>query len=207
MPRIHHPRILLTLLVVIVLIGGTVVFLANQQDSDGSTVPLPIPTPSPLDEGDRQAAVDIVRQSGVVERLAGLQAWSASDFYLRPVGQTRGVYFIGTWEQPVDYSGPWLDGDNCQGTRGFEFSSLWTGITQLGIIVDLENAAVVHYMPYSVARAKPDQEAPQRSNPTRVGDLGPEDQITLYDLESQRLIYEGPRKDTPQECPPGRESD
>ena len=66
MPKIHHPRILLVLLLVVGLIGGTVAVVANQQDSDVKAMPLPIPTPGPLDEAAKQAAVDIVRQSGVV---------------------------------------------------------------------------------------------------------------------------------------------
>ena len=206
MPMIHHPRILLALLLVIGLIGGTVAILANQQDSDGRPVPLPIPTPGPLVEADKQAAVDIVRQSGVVERIADNQSWSASDFYRRPVGQGR-IYFIATWEQPVEYAGPWLDGDNCQGTRAIEFSSTWTGITQLNIIVHVENAEVVHYTPHEPGRVNPSQEAPQRPNPKRASGLDPEDPVTVYDLESQRVIYEGPMKDAPQECPPGKESD
>ena len=164
-------------------------------------------TQGSLDEADKQAAVDILQQSGVVDRIAGPQAWTASDFYRRPVGLTTGVYFVATWEQSVEYSGPWLDGDNCQGTRSLEFSSTWTGITQLGIIVDVENAEAVHYVPYAPRRVLPYQEAPQRPNPIGVGDAGPEDQVTVYDLESRKVIYEGPGKDAPQECPPGKEND
>ena len=178
--------------------------------SDAGPPPNSIATqesPGPLDEARKQAAVDIVRQSGVVERVAGPQAWSASDFYKRPVGQGVGVYFIATWEQPVEYAGPWLDGDNCQGTRAMEFPSTWTGITQLTIIVDVENAEVVHYLSYDPGRVNPSQEAPQRSNPTKVGGLNPEDQVTVYDVESRKVIYEGPWKNVRQECPPGKEND
>ena len=57
----------------------------------------------------------------------------------------------------------------------------WTGITQLSIIVDVENAEAVHYVPYAPRRVLPYQEAPQRPNPIGVGDAGPEDQITVYD--------------------------
>ena len=164
-------------------------------------------TQGSLDEADKQAAVDILQQSGVVDRIAGPQAWTASDFYRRPVGLTTGVYFVATWEQPIEYSGPWLDGDNCQGTRSLEFSSTWTGITQLGIIVDVENAEAVHYVPYAPRRVLPYQEAPQRPNPIGAGDAGPEDQVTVYELESRKVIYEGPGKDAPQECSPGKEND
>ena len=199
MPKIHHPRILLALLMVIGLIGGTVAVFATQQDAQ----PLPIPPPLPLGEADEQAAVAVLRESGVVDRIAGSQAWSASDFYRRP----SGVYLMATWEQPVAYSGPWLDGDNCQGTRALEFSSTWTGITQLAIIVDVENAAVVHYVPHGPRRANPAQEAPQRPNPIKGSDARPEDQVKVHDLESRTVIYEGPGKDAPQECPSGKEDD
>ncbi len=207
MPKIHHPRVLLALLLVIGVIGGTVAVLASQQDQYGRPVSLPIPTPSPLDDDAKQDAADIVRQSGSVDSIAGNQPWTASDFYQRPVGQTTGVYFIATWEQPVEYSGPWLDGDNCQGTRALEFSSTWTSITQLGIIVDVAQAEVVHYMPYDPGRTNPYQEAPQRPNPISVGDSDPDDQVTVYNLESRKVIYEGPGRGAPLECPPGKESD
>ena len=163
-------------------------------------------SPGPLDEARKQAAVDIVRQSGVVERIAGPQTWTASDFYQRPVGQTTGVYFVATWEQPVDYSGPWRI-LRCQGTRVVEPLGTWTGITQLSIVVDVENAEVVHYAAYGPPRVNPYQEAPQRPRPTNVGDASPEDQITVYDAESRKVIYEGPGKDGPQECPRGKEDD
>ena len=196
----------MALLLVIGLIGGTVAVVANQQDSHGKTVPLPIPTPLPLDEADKQAAAAVLRQSGVVDRVAGPQAWTASDFYQRRVGQTIGVYFVATWEQPVEYSGPWRI-LKCRGTRVVEPPGTWTGITQLSIVVDVENAEVVHYVPYAPRRVLPYQEAPQRPNPIRVGDAGPDDQVTVYDSESRKVIYEGPGKDGPQECPPGKEDD
>ena len=164
-------------------------------------------TQGSLDEADKQAAVDILQQSGVVDRIAGPQVWTASDFYQRRVGQTIGVYLIATWEQPVEYSGPWLDGDNCQGTRALEFSSTWTGTTQLSIIVDVGQAEVVHYMPYDPGRTNPSQEAPQRPNPISVGGADPDGQVTVYNLKSRKVIYEGPGRGAPQECPPGKEND
>ena len=164
-------------------------------------------SPGPLDEADRQAAVDIARQSGLVERIAAPQAWSASDFYERPVGQSIGIYLIVTWERPVEYAGPWRDGDNCRGTRALEFSSTWTGITQLAIIVDVENAEVVHYTPYDPGRTNPYQEAPQRPNPISVGGPDPDDQVTVYNLESRKVIYEGQGRSAPLECPSDKEND
>ena len=206
MPKIQHPRILFALLLVVGLIGGTVAVIANQQDSGVKTVPLPVPTPLPLDEAGKQAAVAVLRDSEVVDRIAGPQVWTASDFYQRRVGQAIGVYFIATWEQPVEYSGPWRTLE-CQGTLVVEPLGTWTGTTQLSIVVDVENAEVVHYFPYGPPRVNPYQEAPQRPNPISVDDAGPEDQITVYDAESRRVIYEGPGKDGPQECPPGKEDD
>ena len=164
-------------------------------------------TQGSLDEADKQAAVDILQQSGVVDRIAGPQAWTASDFYQRPVGLTIGVYLIATWEQPVEYSGPWLDGDNCQGTRSLEFSSTWTGITQLGIIVDVGQAEVVHYMPYDPGRTNPSQEAPTTSQPHKRGRCGPGWSGYRLQPKKPEVIYEGPGKDAPQECPPGKEDD
>ena len=94
MLRIHHPRILLALLLVMGLIGGTVAVIANDQDPYGAPVSLPIPTPLPLDEAEKQDAIAVLRQSGVVDQVAGAQPWTASDFYRRPIGRITGVYLI-----------------------------------------------------------------------------------------------------------------
>ena len=201
MPKIHHPRILLALLLVMGLIGGTVAVIANDQDPYGAPVSLPIPTPLPLDEAEKQDAIAVLRQSGVVGQVAGAQPWTASDFYRRPIGDTTGVYLIATWEQPVEYSGPWRVA-MCQGTRAVELPGTWTGITQLAVTVDIENTEVVYYIPYDVPRANPYQEAPQRPNPISVGHAGPEDQVTVYDLESRKVIHEGPGEDEPQPTDP-----
>ena len=227
MLRIHHPRILLALLLVMGLIGGTVAVIANDQDPYGAPVSLPIPTPLPLDEAEKQDAIAVLRQSGVVDQVAGAQPWTASDFYRRPIGDSTGVYLIATWEQPVEYSGPWRVA-MCQGTRAIESPGTWTGITQLAVTVDVENSEVVLYVPYDTPRAIPYQEAPQRLNPVSVSHVGPEDQVTVYDLESRKVIhdeegsedqiavddlesrdvvYEGPAEDALQVCPPGRVDD
>ena len=90
----------------------------------------------------------------------------------------------------------------CQGTRAVELPETWTGITQLAVTVDIENTEVVYYIPYDVPRANPYQEAPQRPNPISVGHAGPEDQVTVYDLESRKVIHEGPGEDEPQPTDP-----
>ena len=102
-----------------------------------------------------------------------------------------------------------------------ELPEIWTGITQLAVTVDIENTEVVYYIPYDVPRANPYQEAPQRPNPVSVGHAGPEDRVTVYDLESRKVIheepgddlesrdviYKGTAGDAPQVCPPGKVDD
>ena len=207
MPKIHHPRILLALLLVMGLIGGTVAVLANQQNSDGKTVSLPIPTPLPLDEAAKQAAVDIVRQSGAVERIAGNQSWTPSYFFRSAIaGTTNGVGFNASWEQPVESSGPWSL-VRCRGTRVFSSSNVWADVTRLKIDVDLERREVVG-LSVRFMRPVPGETPPL--NAVHVSGAGPDYQGTVRDLETRQVIFSGLAKAAPDDgrvCPPGKEDD
>ena len=207
MPKIHHPRILLVLLLVVGLIGGTVAVVANQQDSDVKAMPLPIPTPGPLDEAAKQAAVDIVRQSGVVERIAGNQPWIASYFFRSAIaGTTNGVGFNASWEQPVESSGPWSS-VRCRGTRVFSSSSVWANVTRLKIDVDVEHREVVGL---SVRYKRPVPGETPPLNAVHVSGAGPDYQGTVRDLETRQVIFSGLAKAAPDDvrvCPRGKEDD
>ena len=207
MLRIHHPRILLALLLVMGLIGGTVAIIANDQDPYGAPVSLPIPTPLPLDEAEKQDAVDIVRQSGIVERIAGNQPWTDSYFFRSAIaGTANGVGFIASWEQPVESSGPWSL-VRCRGTRAFSSSNAWANVTRLKIDVDVELREVVG-LSVRFKRPVPGETPPL--NAVHVSGAGPDYQGTVRDLETREVIFSGLAKAAPDDvriCPPGKEDD
>lgn len=207
MLRIHHPRILMALLLVMGLIGGTVAVIVNDQDPYGAPVSLPIPTQLPLDEAAKQAAVDIVRQSGAVERIAGNQSWTASYFFRSAIaGTTNGVGFIASWEQPVESSGPWSL-VRCRGTRAFSSSNAWANVTRLKIDVDVELREVVG-LSVRFKRPVPGETPPL--NAVHVSGPGPDYQGAVRDLETRQVIFSGLATDAPDDvrvCPPGKEDD
>lgn len=99
-----------------------------------------VPTPTPIAESAKQIAVDIVRDAGVIEQIAGDQPWTASRFFRRSIAGTTdgGMKFDANWDQPVESSGPWQT-LNCRDSVTFAFSSTWANITRVHVYVDVEH--------------------------------------------------------------------
>ena len=58
----------------------------------------------PITEAQSQSAVDLVRASGIVDRVSGGQAWEVTDVRDHPGIQTVEVYV--EWDEPVESNGP-----------------------------------------------------------------------------------------------------
>ena len=57
-------------------------------------------------EARKQSAVDLVRESGTVERINDGQAWDITEVRDSPRIRTVNVYV--EWDEPVESNGPWL---------------------------------------------------------------------------------------------------
>ncbi len=57
-------------------------------------------------EAQKRSAVDLVRASGIVERINGGQAWDITEVRDRPGIRAVNVYV--EWDEPVKSNGPWL---------------------------------------------------------------------------------------------------
>ena len=63
-------------------------------------------SPPPITEAQKQSAVDLVRESGIVEGINSGQAWDITEVIDLPGTRTVNVYV--EWDEPVASNGPWL---------------------------------------------------------------------------------------------------
>lgn len=185
--KTHHPRVLLVLLLMIGALASTAILLADQC-GEVPTESVAIPTGStvaPISEQEKEDAVNIVTESGVVKQINGGQSWKPSFFSRAKIGGVEGIRLDSKWNDPVDSSGPWSL-LFCSGTRQSFATVHWSQVTRLVVWVDLEREVVAGFGVTSVSE---DIHQPQYEP------LAPNDPMKIYDAESGEIIYEGPSSD------------
>ncbi len=191
--KIHHPRILVVLLLVIAAAASAAILLANEDEEDEfPTKSLPIPvapiaTPIPLSEQYKEEALNIVKESGVVEGINGGQDWEAARIARASLAGTEGVRVDITWSEPVESSGPWSV-LHCSGTLKAFSTNRWRQATRLEIVVDMKARSVA-----GLAVISEKEDVPQPV----LEPLDPGDMVKLYDVETGDIVYEGPYSNAP----------
>ncbi len=196
--RIHHPRILLVLLMMIGAITATAVLSAEQgREPEAHPVRLTkAPTKPPLTEEQKAEAVEIVRKSGIVEKFNGNQSWIPVKFGRAKLPTSWGVGFSAEWEEPADHLGPWSI-LQCSLTRRVAATVDWSGFTVLALTVDTTNEAVVGYAAMDNSK---DEATPV------MGTEHLDAVVKVYDMETGELLIEEKARDLPtiyELCPPG----
>ena len=194
--KIHHPRILIVLLLVIVAAASAAILLANEEESEEDEFPtksiaipaVPIPTPTPFPEQYKEEAVNIVKESGVVENINGGQDWEVTGIFRAKLAGTEGVSIHVAWSEPVESTGPWSI-IQCEGTLRSVSTTPWSQVDLLRVKVDMKAKSVVGVGVW--ASVLPDVHQPV------MGIVGPGDGVTLYDVESGDIVYDGPYSDIP----------
>lgn len=207
--NIHRPRLLLLLLLIIGGITAVAVLVADTEEPAGTAVPFPAPpTLAPLSDDDIKMAEDALRQSNRVPGVAGDQPWTGSEFYRTTIdGTDNAVYFLVSWQKPVESSGPWRTID-CQGTRMYDGPDPWGNITLIGVVVDMERQEVMEFGITS-PWGKTDEELAKEAPVWRGSGLD-QGAIKVYDLHTREVVYDGIPKDAPDKyhsCPPGKDDD
>ena len=154
--KIHHPKLLVVVLLLIIGLTSTAVLLAGCQGNSSSEPPVfpEMPINAQLTEPDKQEAVDIARNSGIVRDINGDQDWEATEIYRHKIEGAEGIRIIAKWETPVMSDGPW-ELVRCQGSRKLAVSSQVSNITLLAVYVDMGTREVVGY-----GVSTPDDEEP-----------------------------------------------
>lgn len=134
---------------------------------------------------EQQDAADILRASGIVERINGGQDWEPDFRVLRratALTSTKGIIVEVTWETSWDSAGPWAL-VHCRGTRKVVHSQSWSQVTRLKTWVDVEARSVVGYGVTSIP-----EDDPQPS----MGFFNFFSLAKVYDVESGKLLLVAP---------------
>ncbi len=166
--------------------------------------------PSPLvdDGGPRefyptaeelQAGAEILRASGIVERINGGQEWEPVHRVSGYTGQrgARKLSVEAKWAAPVEHSGPW-SWTACDEPRKVVTHQRYSNITLLEARVDLDEGRVLEYGP-SVWGDDDEQPVRGGSNPFGL--------VRVYDASTGRHLITGPKiliLHRPILCTPGR---
>ena len=110
-------------------------------------------SPPPITKAQKQSAVDLVRESGTVERINSGQAWDITEVIDTPGARTVNVYV--EWDEPVASNGPWLTngapkwlGRKCRNVRS-RFHLPISNVRFLRLSVSLEGMEIVRLWPHS----------------------------------------------------------
>ncbi len=189
--KIHHPRILVVVLLIIGALSSTAILLANQgEEFPTRALPIPTaPTPPPLSEQDQEDAIAIVKRSGVVKSINQGQDWKPENIYRAKIKGTEGILLEPKWSGPVESSGPWSV-LYCSGTIKAFTTESWSQITRLVVWVDMEDSSVAGF---GVTSEPEDEPQPV------LGSLDPGESLKLYDQQTGEILYEGAGPAAPKE--------
>lgn len=180
--KIHRPRLLAAMLLLIGIMSTSVMLLADGGDEVIKTRFIPFPTVAtealPLTEEQKQDAVSIARESGIVESINGGQEWTTSLVGNTQVEGYEAVGLIVEWHEPVDSSGPWAV-VRCGGALKQISLRPFSNITQLHLIVDMEEREILNYS----VTGEPGKEAV-------MGPRDPDSSVQFYEIKTGKLVFE-----------------
>ena len=103
-------------------------------------------TATPLPTSQKEAALDIVASSAIVEQVNGSQDWEAYKFWATEINGVSVIEVYLRWELPVESAGPWQS-LVCRMTRVAVTPALIRDITRLQVLVDLHRGTVRELTP------------------------------------------------------------
>ena len=166
--------------------------------------------PPPITKAQKQSAVDLVRESGIVDRVSRGQAWEVTDVRDYPGIQTVGVYV--EWDEPVESNGPWLSngapkwlGRQCRNVRS-RFHLRISNVRFLRLSVSLESMEIVRLWP----RLPPQSIEQYPDDQPVVGQGNFLGRYEIYNEKAGRAVYRGPMilsAFVPGTCPRGERYD
>ena len=189
--KIHHPRILVVLLLVIEAVASAAILLADQGEKvPTNSLPIPAaPISTTLSKQDQEDAISIVKTSGVVESINGGQGWEPELVSRTKITGREGIVLEAKWSNPVESSGPWSL-MHCSGTLKMFTRERWSQVTRLVIWVDMEDRAVA-----GLGVTSEPEDYPQPFHET----ISPDEPIKMYDAETGEVLYDGPTSGGPME--------
>ena len=213
--KIHHPRLLILMLIVIGALATAGVLIADRDGAETletTAFSLPgSPDMEPPTDEEVNDAMTIAREAGWISAIAGDQEWTLLDrkwgyqpkWLSIPGAKQYGIMFTVVWETAVDSDGPWYK-FTCQRTRLRQGHTTFTNVHTLKIIVDMDRRA-----PVTRGVVSPFYGSEQDSwSPVYHGVPPENDVVTIKGTGSGQVLYEGSEGSTPgklQKCPRGKE--
>ena len=150
-------------------------------------------------EEEMQAGAEILRASGIVERINGGQEWEPVHRVSGYTWQrgTRRLTVEAKWAVPVEHSGPWW-WTNCDEPRKVVTHQRYSNTTILDAWIDLDDGRILKFRPSVWGD---DDEQPVFGGVNRFG------LVRVYDAETGRHLITGPKiliMTQPILCTPGR---
>ena len=138
------------------------------------------PTPEEMEAG-----AEILRASGIVERINGGQEWEPVHRVSGYAGQRgpRRLTVEAKWTVPVEHSGPW-SWTACDEPRKVVTHQRYSNITILEARIDLDEGRVLEYGPSVWG---PDDEQPVRESVNPIG------LVRVYDAKTDGHLITGPK--------------
>ena len=148
---------------------------------------------------EKRAGAEILRKSGIVERINGGQEWEPVHRISGYTGQTgnRKLSVEAVWDMPVEHSGPW-EWVTCDDPRKVVLKQRWSNITRLEAYIDLDEGRILRY---DASVWGPDDEQPV------FGPVNPFGLVRVYDERTGEHLITGPKifiLPRPILCTPGR---
>ncbi len=206
--KIHHPRLLVAVLLLIVGISSSAVLWAHDSGQGASNRgDLPegaIFAELSDDGGDGKEALDIIEKSGVVDQISGDQDWETADLYPANIAGIKAVRASISWKDPVTSNGPWKS-VRCQGTRQMIMADPFSNVTHIGVYADLTNKKVV-----GVSVSSPeDTEAPDETKMPVVESIDEKTmKVDVYDFKTGKQVFRGTLDELGDKlCPDGTKDD
>lgn len=211
--QIHHPRILILVLLVVGVLTTVAITVADLDRPVIETQSFSLPSPStmlPPTDAEVAQAVSITRESGWVEAIAGKQGWGliGPDYMGQPKwisipgSDEYGIRFTALLENPVESDGPWHM-TQCQVTRLREGYTTFRNILAINVIVDMSNRKPI--VRSVLAPFHGDQEY---MNPEVVSVPPGKETKIIRNTGTGDVLYNGTHEDMPnniKECPPDLE--
>ena len=201
--RLHRPRLLIAVLLVIVGLTSVTVLSADYYSSGYSAVPYNEPVPITAQESQR--AITIVEDSGIVEDINDNQTWEVLDEEVNhfTTNDTKMASLKAIWPNTVDDDGPWKL-TRCQGTRLVEVGGMVRNIKALLVTVDMDASEVVGYGVIQPNRSIPGVQDYTKPRPDSMSDT---EAVKVYDTANDAKVYDGNFREFTLACPAGAEDD
>ncbi len=189
--KIHNPRILVVLLLMIGALATSAILLANQEDDEFPTKSLSIPTApiaNSISDQYQKEAINVVKDSGVVETINGDQEWKATRVLPTKLAGTEAVAVNVTWSNPVESTGPWSV-LHCSNTLKAFTTAPWRQVKRLEVTVNMKTRSVVGLA--VISEKEEDVPLPVMES------LDADDKVKLLDVKTGDIVYEGPVSGAP----------